>query len=49
MAAEPDRLALASIGDDPLVGRWLGAMEDARRRTLRELAEIMLVRDLSRG
>lgn len=40
MTAERDRLTLASIGDDPLVGRWLGAMEDARRRTLRELADV---------
>ncbi len=30
-------LALAPIADDPEVGRWLAALEDCRRDTLREL------------
>jgi len=30
-------LSLEPIGEDPEVGRWLSAMEDARRDTLREL------------
>jgi hypothetical protein len=30
-------LALEAIGDDPEVGRWLAALEEARRDTLREL------------
>jgi hypothetical protein len=34
------RLALDPIGDDPEVGRWLAALEDARRRTLRELETV---------
>lgn len=34
---ERDVLALKSLGDDPEVGRWLAALEDSRRRTLREL------------
>lgn len=37
MSGERERLALAPIGDDPEVGRWLAALEDGRRDTLREL------------
>lgn len=39
---ETDRevLALEPIADDPEVGRWLAAMEDARRDTLRELETV---------
>jgi hypothetical protein len=35
----PDRqsLVLQPIGDDPEVGRWLAALDDGRRDTLREL------------
>jgi uncharacterized damage-inducible protein DinB len=33
-------LALEPIADDPEVGRWLSAMEDARRDTLRELETV---------
>jgi uncharacterized damage-inducible protein DinB len=33
-------LALRSIADDPEVGHWLAAMEDARRDTLRELETV---------
>lgn len=29
-------LALVPIADDPEVGRWLAALEDCRRDTLRE-------------
>lgn len=38
----PDRevLALEPISDDPEVGRWLAALEDGRRDTLRELAGV---------
>jgi len=32
-----ERLTLEPIADDPEVGRWLAALEDARRDTLREL------------
>ena len=32
-----ETLALAPIADDPEVGRWLAALEDCRRDTLREL------------
>jgi hypothetical protein len=32
-----DLLALRPIADDPEVGRWLAALEDGRRETLREL------------
>jgi uncharacterized damage-inducible protein DinB len=35
--AEREVLALEPIAGDPEVGRWLSAMEDARRDTLREL------------
>jgi hypothetical protein len=34
------RLVLAPIGDDPEVGRWLAALEDCRRDTLKELARV---------
>lgn len=38
MTAEPhQRLTLEPIADDPEVGRWLAALEDGRRNTLREL------------
>ena len=33
-------LALQPIADDPEVGRWLAALEDGRRETLRELESI---------
>lgn len=33
-------LVLAPIGNDPEVGRWLAALEDARRDTLRELERV---------
>jgi hypothetical protein len=32
-----ERLILEPLGDDPEVGRWLAALEDGRRDTLREL------------
>jgi hypothetical protein len=32
-----ERLTLEPIADDPEVGRWLSALEDGRRDTLREL------------
>jgi hypothetical protein len=38
MSPEPrKRLTLDPIADDPEVGRWLAALEDGRRDTLREL------------
>jgi DinB superfamily len=40
MAEARETLALAPIGDDPEVGRWLAAMEDARDRTLGELERV---------
>jgi uncharacterized damage-inducible protein DinB len=38
--AEREVLALEPVADDPEVGRWLSAMEDARRDTLRELDDV---------
>jgi hypothetical protein len=39
--AEPrGRLVLEPIADDPEVGRWLAALEDGRRDTLRELERV---------
>ena len=35
-----ERLVLDPIGPEPEVGRWLAAMEDARRDTLRELESV---------
>jgi hypothetical protein len=35
-----ERLVLERIGDDPEVGRWLAALEDGRRDTLRELERV---------
>ena len=35
-----DRLVLDPIGTDPEVGRWLAALEDGRRDTLRELETV---------
>jgi DinB superfamily len=35
-----ERLVLEPIGDDPEVGRWLAALEDGRRDTLRELDRV---------
>jgi uncharacterized damage-inducible protein DinB len=35
-----DRLVLDPIADDPEVGRWLAALEDGRRDTLRELVSV---------
>lgn len=34
------RLVLTPIGDDPEVGRWLAALEDARADTLKELETV---------
>jgi uncharacterized damage-inducible protein DinB len=34
---EREKLTLEPIADDPEVGRWLSALEDCRRDTLREL------------
>ena len=34
------RLVLESVADDPEVGRWLAALEDGRRDTLRELETV---------
>jgi uncharacterized damage-inducible protein DinB len=34
---ERERLVLEPIADDPEVGRWLSALEDCRRDTLKEL------------
>jgi uncharacterized damage-inducible protein DinB len=38
--SERERLVLDPIGPEPEVGRWLAAMEDARRDTLRELERV---------
>jgi hypothetical protein len=38
--AERKRFVLEPIADDPEVGRWLAALEDARSDTIRELAGI---------
>jgi hypothetical protein len=35
-----ERLTLEPIADDPEVGRWLAALEDGRRDTLRELDRV---------
>jgi len=35
METEREVLALEPMADDPEVGRWLSAMEDARRDTLK--------------
>lgn len=35
-----ERLVLDPIGGDPEVGRWLAALEDSRRDTLRELDRV---------
>jgi hypothetical protein len=35
-----ERLVLDPIADDPEVGRWLAALEDGRRDTLRELERV---------
>jgi uncharacterized damage-inducible protein DinB len=40
MDAEREVLALEPLADDPEVGRWLAAMEDARRDTLKELEDV---------
>lgn len=40
MVTEREQLDLPPIGDDPEVGRWLAAMEEARGRTLRELKHV---------
>ena len=37
---ERQRLVLDPIADDPDVGRWLAALEDGRRDTLRELETV---------
>ena len=37
---EHEVLTLEPIADDPEVGRWLAALEDARRDTLRELTAV---------
>jgi hypothetical protein len=36
-AGQRERLVLEPIADDPEIGRWLAALEDGRRDTLREL------------
>src|SRR3954454_21304029 len=36
-----ERLTLDPIADDPEVGRWLAALEDGRRDTLRELEGVV--------
>jgi hypothetical protein len=38
--AERKRFVLEPIADDPEVGRWLAALEDARSDTIRELAGV---------
>jgi hypothetical protein len=38
--SERERLTLDPIADDPEVGRWLAALEDGRRDTLRELDRV---------
>jgi uncharacterized damage-inducible protein DinB len=38
--AERERLILEPIADEPEVGRWLSALEDGRRDTLRELQDV---------
>jgi hypothetical protein len=38
--SEREVLTLEPMADDPEVGRWLAAMEDARRDTLRELENV---------
>jgi CDGSH-type Zn-finger protein/uncharacterized damage-inducible protein DinB len=40
MEAKREILTLEPIAGDPEVGRWLAAMQDARRDTLRELADL---------
>ncbi len=40
MTTERERLVLDPIADDPEVGRWLAALEDGRRDTLRELERV---------
>ena len=35
-----ERLVLEPIAEDPEVGRWLAALEDGRRETLRELETV---------
>ncbi len=40
MTTDREVLALISVGDDPEVGRWLAALEDGRRDTLRELGDV---------
>ncbi|MGH2416983.1 MAG: DinB family protein [Candidatus Limnocylindria bacterium] len=37
MTSEREVLALVPIADDPEIGRWLAALEDGRRDTLKEL------------
>jgi hypothetical protein len=37
VSSDREILALTPIADDPEVGRWLAALEDGRRDTLREL------------
>lgn len=40
MTTEREVLALHPMADDPEVGRWLSALEDGRRDTLKELAGV---------
>jgi DinB family protein len=40
VTAGRELLALQPIADDPEVGRWLAALEDGRRDTLRELDDV---------
>jgi len=39
-AGQRDRLVLEPIAGDPEIGRWLAALEDCRRDTLRELGGV---------
>ena len=40
MSPDRERLTLEPIADDPEIGRWLAALEDGRRDTLRELDRV---------
>jgi len=40
MTGDREVLALVPIADDPEVGRWLAALEDGRRDTLKELVAV---------
>ena len=40
MTDERKVLVLEPLADDPEVGRWLAALEDARRDTIREVSSV---------